>query len=33
MVKPFLAMSLRLQVDEIGIVKTEYGIHIIKRVE
>jgi parvulin-like peptidyl-prolyl isomerase len=33
MVKPFLAMSLRLQVGEIGIVKTEYGIHIIKRVE
>ncbi len=33
MVKPFLAMSLRLEVGEIGIVKTEYGIHIIKRVE
>jgi hypothetical protein len=33
MVKPFLNMSLRLKLDEIGIVKTEFGIHIIKRVE
>jgi len=33
LVKPFLNMSLRLQLDEIGVVKTEFGIHIIKRVE
>jgi peptidyl-prolyl cis-trans isomerase D len=33
MVKPFLDMSLRLEVNEIGIVKTEFGMHIIKRVE
>jgi parvulin-like peptidyl-prolyl isomerase len=33
MVKPFLNMSLRLKLDEVGVVKTEFGIHIIKRVE
>jgi parvulin-like peptidyl-prolyl isomerase len=33
MVKPFLNMSLRLQLNEIGVVKTDFGIHIIKRVE
>ena len=33
LVKPFLNMSLRLQLNEIGVVKTEFGIHIIKRVE
>ncbi len=33
MVKPFLAMSLRLKLDEVGVVRTEFGIHIIKRVE
>jgi parvulin-like peptidyl-prolyl isomerase len=33
LVKPFLDMSLRLNVNEIGVVKTDYGIHIIKRVE
>ena len=32
-VKPFLDLSLRLQLDEVGVVKTVYGIHIIKRVE
>ncbi len=33
MVKPFLQLSLRLKVGEVGVVKTEFGIHIIKRVE
>ncbi len=33
LVKPFLNMSLRLRLDEIGVVKTVFGIHIIKRVE
>ncbi|CAN5911147.1 hypothetical protein BH11MYX2_BH11MYX2_40590 [soil metagenome] len=33
LVKPFLNMSLRLKVGEIGVVDTEFGIHIIKRVE
>lgn len=33
LVKPFLDMSLRLKVGEIGVVKTAFGIHIIKRVE
>lgn len=33
MVKPFIALSVRLALDEIGVVKTEFGIHIIKRVE
>ena len=33
LVKPFLDLSLRLQLNEIGVVKTDFGIHIIKRVE
>lgn len=30
---PFIQLSLRLKVDEIGVVRTEYGLHIIKRIE
>ncbi|HEV7559616.1 MAG TPA: peptidylprolyl isomerase, partial [Kofleriaceae bacterium] len=30
---PFENMSLRLKVNEIGVVKTDFGIHIIKRLE
>jgi parvulin-like peptidyl-prolyl isomerase len=33
LVAPFLRLSLRLNVNEVGVVKTEYGIHIIQRVE
>lgn len=33
LVKPFLDLSLRLKLNEVGVVKTEFGIHIIKRVE
>jgi parvulin-like peptidyl-prolyl isomerase len=33
LVQPFKDLSLRLNVGEIGIVDTEFGIHIIKRVE
>lgn len=33
LVKPFLDLSLRLGLNEIGVVKTDFGIHIIKRVE
>lgn len=33
MVKPFLKLSLRLKVGEVGVVDTIFGIHIIKRVE
>jgi parvulin-like peptidyl-prolyl isomerase len=33
LVKPFLDLSLRLDVNEIGVVKSDWGIHIIKRVE
>lgn len=33
MVEPFKNLSLRLNVNEVGAVKTEFGIHIIKRVE
>jgi parvulin-like peptidyl-prolyl isomerase len=33
LVKPFLDLSLRLEVNEIGVVKTDFGIHIIKRIE
>lgn len=33
LVKPFLNLSLRLELNEVGVVKTEFGIHIIKRVE
>jgi parvulin-like peptidyl-prolyl isomerase len=32
-VTPFKNLSLRLKVNEVGAVKTEYGIHIIQRVE
>jgi len=32
MVKPFLNLSLRLHPNEVGVVDTEFGIHIIKRV-
>jgi len=33
LVQPFKDLSLRLKVGEVGVVKTEFGIHIIKRVE
>jgi hypothetical protein len=33
LVKPFLDLSLCLELDEVGVVKSELGIHIIKRVE
>lgn len=33
LVAPFKDLSLRLKIGEIGVVKTEFGIHIIKRVE
>lgn len=33
LVKPFLDLSLRLKLNEVGVVKTKFGIHIIKRVE
>ncbi|HEX7842245.1 MAG TPA: peptidylprolyl isomerase [Kofleriaceae bacterium] len=33
LVAPFKDLSLRLKVGEVGVVKTEYGIHIIQRVE
>ena len=33
LVQPVLALSLRLKLNEVGVVKSEYGIHIIKRVE
>lgn len=33
LVPPFKALSLRLKKDEVGVVKTRFGIHIIKRVE
>jgi parvulin-like peptidyl-prolyl isomerase len=33
MVPPFTNLSLRLKVGEVGVVKTDFGIHIIKRVE
>jgi parvulin-like peptidyl-prolyl isomerase len=33
LVAPFKDLSLRLKVGEVGVVKTEFGIHIIKRVE
>jgi parvulin-like peptidyl-prolyl isomerase len=33
LVRPFLDLSLRLELNEIGVVKTDFGIHIIKRVE
>ena len=33
LVPPFKNLSLRLKVGEIGVVKSDFGIHIIKRVE
>jgi parvulin-like peptidyl-prolyl isomerase len=33
MVEPFEKLSLRLKVGEVGVVKTQFGIHIIERVE
>ncbi len=33
LVEPFKNLSLRLNVNEVGVVKTDYGIHIIKRIE
>jgi parvulin-like peptidyl-prolyl isomerase len=33
LVQPFIDLSLRLKVGEIGVVKTEFGLHIIKRIE
>ena len=33
LVEPFKNLSLRLDVGEVGAVKTQYGIHIIQRVE
>jgi parvulin-like peptidyl-prolyl isomerase len=33
LVEPFKQLSLRLNVNEVGAVKTEFGIHIIQRVE
>ena len=33
MVPPFTNLSLRLKKGEVGVVKTDFGIHIIKRVE
>jgi parvulin-like peptidyl-prolyl isomerase len=33
LVPPFKNLSLRLKVGEVGVVKSDYGIHIIQRVE
>jgi parvulin-like peptidyl-prolyl isomerase len=33
LVPPFKTLSLRLNVNEVGAVKTQFGIHIIKRIE
>jgi parvulin-like peptidyl-prolyl isomerase len=33
LVPPFKNLSLRLNKNEVGIVKTQFGIHIIQRVE
>ena len=33
LVEPFKKLSLRLKVGEVGVVNSEFGIHIIKRVE
>jgi parvulin-like peptidyl-prolyl isomerase len=33
LVQPFKDLSLRLKVNEVGVVKTDFGIHIIQRVE
>jgi parvulin-like peptidyl-prolyl isomerase len=32
-VEPFKKLSLRLKVGEFGVVKTDFGLHIIKRIE
>ena len=33
LVEPFKQLSLRLKVGEVGVVKTQFGIHIIQRTE
>jgi parvulin-like peptidyl-prolyl isomerase len=33
LVEPFKNLSLRLKVGEVGVVRTDFGIHIIQRVE
>jgi parvulin-like peptidyl-prolyl isomerase len=33
MVKPFLRLASELKVDEVGIVESQFGIHVIKRIE
>ena len=33
LVEPFKNLSLRLDVNEVGVVKTDFGVHIIQRVE
>ena len=33
LVEPFKDLSLRLNVGEVGVVKSQFGIHIIQRVE
>ena len=33
LVQPFKNLSMRLNVGEVGVVKSEFGIHIIQRVE
>ena len=33
LVEPFKRLSLRLELNEVGVVKTDFGIHIIQRTE
>jgi peptidyl-prolyl cis-trans isomerase D len=33
LVPPFKNLSLRLKVGEVGVVKTDFGMHIIQRTE
>ncbi|MCB9894492.1 MAG: DUF4340 domain-containing protein [Planctomycetes bacterium] len=33
LVKPFLRLASELKVDEVGIVESQFGIHVIKRIE
>ena len=33
LVEPFKKLSLRLKVSEVGVVKSDFGIHIIQRTE